>query len=266
MLKTKLGVNTLANCSTIMLTEEFKQISCDTISGAIEKNSEIFSELHTENGRAITFWDAVCTTLAEKLHEAGSAVNCERFLAKRGNWEFSIVYYDGNILIFMREKRFEDIKKQFEKDSKIKHYLPNLAKVLNIDIPLMQDGLFMFENDESKEQAETITNNVLKNVYEKHEYIKRFGVILFDADKENLYSIRLVVINGALEICAEEDFSNHIRITTPVVTNDIKDNPKDNYIDPGKGLKLTGKAMDKKVAKEQKFRRDSHIENANDDK
>lgn len=263
MLIIKCEVNTLSN-NSIMLTEKFKQIFCDTIRKSIERNSEIFAALQTENGRAITFWDAVCTSLADSLHEEGSAINCERFLAKRGNWEFSIVYCGGNVLIFMREKRFENIKKQFEKDNNMKHYLPNLAKILNIDIPLMQDRLFEFEDDACKEQAETIASQVLKNVYEKHEHINRFGIILFDADKENLYSVRLVVVNGALEICYEENLNNYICMTTPIVLNDVKDNPEDNYISPEKGLSFTRKANDKKAAKEQKIRLTGHIENANE--
>lgn len=235
----------------IKLTDDEKRAMCNVISSAIDANNEIFSQLSTTNGWPITFWD----NIASKMEEEFEAINCKPFIVRRGCWEFSILYIRGHILLFMREKRFTEIQKLFNKNSENTHYLPNLATILNADIPVNQQNLFCL--NKRIEKAKEVTEKVLKEIYAANEKIERLCVVLFEADKGSLYSIRLVLVNGALEVCDQINLNEYIERTQSVVADSVTEYPEMAPVDPTKSLRFTSKAESKKASKERQFKKEN---------
>lgn len=241
----------------IELTLKEKQALTNVVVNAIESNNVTFSNKTTDNGWSITFWD----NLSSEMEKQFGAINCKPFIVRRGYWKFAIVYLRGAILVFMREQRFLEIKKQFSENSKCTHYLPSFANALNVDVPIDQQNLFDVNNNELKEKARETTIKVLKNVYSEHEKINRLGLVLFDADRESLYSMRLVLINGALEICDEDNLSAYIKLEQSIVTENVIEYPEIMFVDPSKGLRFTSKAQNKKANKERTYKQETKQDN-----
>ena len=61
-------------------------------------------------------------------------------------------------------------------------------------------------------------------------------MILIDADDTHLYSVRMVLVNGALEICDEYSLKDYIQIKEPIIVESVQEYPDAKPDDPSKIL------------------------------
>ena len=239
----------LIDVKTCLNDKELKVI-CKCLRDAITDTKVMLNDYYTENSWAILYWDNVNKRFVESCVNNTGLENCEVFITKRGPWAFAIMYKDGIIYTFMREERFEELKKTYEANSKTMHYTVGLSKILNIGLPKQQQILFSDNVDNT--QVKDMVTKILKQLLEKNKVIEGYVTILFDAGRTELYGARMVLLNGCLEICAEYDLGKYIHFEESVIVESVNDYPNNTPDDPTKGLKLTKKWLDRKAKKEKR--------------
>ena len=105
-----------------------------------------------------------------------------------------------------------------------------------------------------------VVDKVLNVITEKGKIINGFVLILFDADKQNLLSARMVLLNSELEIYAEENLNKYIRTKTSIVVDSVADYPDKKPVDPTMGLKIKAKAQERKANKELNMKEEKDID------
>lgn len=243
------GAKVMPICLEKCLSDECKAVLLKTIQDAIDSRNEALIGYPTKNAKANLFWDELNKKIMETLKCNFGMTNCEPFITNRSCWKFVLVYANGIIFSIMREQRFEELKKELDKNSKSQHYAVNLAKILNFEAPDVQGRLFVVADDEEHKRADDITSKLLRNLDVASDCIDGYVMVLFDADDTQLYSARMVLVNGALGICEEYNLKNYIEIKEPVMVDSVHEYPHGKPEDPSKGLKLTGKAEARKAKK-----------------
>lgn len=235
-------------CLEKSLSDKCKAALLKTIQDAIDSRNEDLIGYPTKNAKANLFWDEINKKIMETLKRNFGMTNCEPFITNRGCWKFVLLYANGIIFSIMREQRFEELRKELDKNSKSQHYATSLARILNFEVPNLQGRLFV-DDDDAYKQAANITSKLLQNIDVDSDCINGYVMVLFDADDTQLYSARMVLVNAALEVCDEYDLKDYIEIKEPVMVDSVQEYPHGKPEDPSKGLKLTGKAEARKAKK-----------------
>lgn len=246
----------LENC----FTSKGKQGLCDFIQSAIENRNQILQGHFTQNSKSNLFWDKLFKVIMDEMEADFGIFSCEPFITNRGCWKFALLYSDSIIFSVMREQRFEELQKELRKNSKSPHYAVSLARILNIDVKNLQGCLFTDIDDEVYKRSVDVTNKLLNNLDDKSEHIEGYVMILFDADDTQLYSARMVLVNGNLEVCDEYSLKDYINIRESVIVESVNEYPGGKPEDPSKGLKLTNKAAVRKAKKQNILQHNSAVE------
>lgn len=231
-------------------TEKGKHGICNFITSALESRNQILKDNPFKNSKSNLFWDEMFQTIMKEMESDFGFVSCEPFVTNRGCWNFALIYSDGVLFSIMREKRFEKLQKELAKNSKLPHYVASLARILNVSVKNQQGCLFAVNDDEVNKRAADITSKLLKRLDIDSDLIEGFVMILFDADDTHLYSARMVLVNGALEICDEYSLKDYIQIKESIIVESVQEYPDAKPDDPSKGLKLTGKAEARKAKRQ----------------
>ena len=162
----------------------------------------------------------------------------------------SMIYSDGILFSIMREQRFTQLQKELAKNSKSTHYAVSLARILNVGVKNQQGCLFYVTDEEVDQRSADITSKLLQRLDIDSNLTEGFVMILIDADDTHLYSARMVLVNGALEICDEYSLKDYIQINEPIIVESVQEYPNGKPDDPSKNLKLTGKAEARKAKRQ----------------
>lgn len=231
-------------------TEKGRQGLCNLFEGSIECRNQILKNYPIRNSKGNLVWDVLFRMLMEEMESDFGFVSCEAFIANRGCWNFALIYSDGVLFSIMREQRFTQLQKELTKNSKSTHYAVSLARILNVGVKNQQGCLFSVTDDEVDQRSADITSKLLQRLDIDSDLIEGFVMILIDADDTHLYSVRMVLVNGALEICDEYSLKDYIQIKEPIIVESVQEYPDAKPDDPSKNLKLTGKAEARKAKRQ----------------
>ena len=204
------------------------------------------NRLPTKNSIPSRIWDFINRNLIESLQTQ----DCSVCRASRGPWEMLVVLEKSTrfIVTFMREKRFSELVKSQNKRNKM-HYLDMLTLYFNgnVSSPYSQLSIFPHEfNDEDRldEQIQLL----LRDLRGDSEIVRNHILVLFDTVGFELTSIRMVMLTPSLEIAIKEDWNQYIYRNESVIveTVDNSDSPSNK---PNRGLKLKGRAIEKRKSK-----------------
>ena len=246
----------LENC----LSENAARTICQGMQEAIDNTRASLSGFPTKNSWPTRFWDEINKYMVDNLMGPAGLMNCEVFVASRGPWLLGIAYSDGVVYSFMREKRFEQLKHEYRRNSELTHYTISLARVLNVGLPLREQRLFNNDDDNVLEKSRDIVYNVLQRLVSQDKVIKSYVLILFDADETSLYSARMVLVNGALEICSERSLDKYIPIHEPIITESANEYPDNAPVDPYNNLIISAKGQKRLANKQNKELKKSNSE------
>lgn len=221
--------------------EKLKERFCAAFENVHDLCEETMGMLDTQNSRPTNFWDNLNTELGKKLFDYP---NYKRYICNRGPWELVVVYFNGIIFTFMREKRFDEIRKEYAKDSNSRHYVALLAKCFNSDLKLINGSLFYEELPTCDDVIRDDLEKMLKSFDDDGLKIDRHALILFETDSDILLNIRMVVINSRFEIVYQESLNKYIEVAESTTVKKVED--KEQITDPKRKLKFTGKALTRK--------------------
>ncbi len=212
------------------------------------------NRLKTKNSVPFLKWDILNTLLCDEF----DTPDCMSYIAKRGAWKL-ILLYDKNtgfLFSFMRESRFNSLRKDFDKRKKM-HYIDILAMFLNEDLraKALQTKLpLVFGKDKKfsdEERMHEIVHNFLIQLLEDQLLLSRHALILFDGTDYGLTSVRAVMIDTQMNIVEQENWNSYIPTDISIVADEISDSNADNG-DPQHGLRFTSKSDRRKNMKNHK--------------
>lgn len=228
---------------TTCLSEDAARTICHGMQEAIDNTRASLYGFPTKNSWPTRFWDEINRYMVDSLMAPAGLMNCEVVITSRGPWLLGIAYSNGIVYSFMREKRFEQLRHEYRSNSEMTHYAISLARVLNIDLPLQEQKLFNDDNGAILDKSRDIVYKVLQQLVNQDKVIKTYVLILFDADETNLYSARMVLLNGALEICSERSLNEYIDIRDSVITESVNDYPDKGSMDPYSNITISAKGQ-----------------------
>ncbi len=212
----------------------------DDIQSDIQRNG-----LQTCNSVPSRIWDLLNTNIVNSL----DIEDCLIGKARRGPWEMLIIFERSSrcILTFMREKRFSDIQKR-QRQRKRMHYIDMLARQFNKDLLADQQQLSFIPHQFSDEEllAESV-QNLLSDLKSDTDLVHHHVLVLFETVGYRLTHIRAVMVTPTLDIASgsEQDWSKYINADESVVVEKIGYSTVSGN-QPGRGLKLTAKAIARK--------------------
>lgn len=228
-------------------SDEFKDIMIKCISNAVGEDIIINSQgLKTQIGTPDRIWDCINTNL-------GKYFNSEDVIAeitKRGR--DIVPVFDrktGMIHTLMREKRFEQLRKELPKRRRL-HYIDALSRSLNRDLRMqpVQKSLFLIRGHhkfDNEKHIKDIVEKIFKDLAIPGELVKKHGLILFNSHNNMLVSIRCCVIDSNLNIINYDDWSNRIKATESIIPEKSVDITS-IYDNPTMNLQYKQKAKDRK--------------------
>lgn len=198
--------------------------------------------LITNNGRPGRIWDFINT----HIHKDMPAYGCDVGKAKRGYYEFVPIYHRDSktLMTLMREKNFFEVSRNQCRREEA-HYLDALVRVLNSNVEIEEYQLSLFPTPhifKNEEQLAEIAQRFLYNFPLDLMDIDRHVLILFSTSGSILLSVRAVLLDPALHIVAQEDWSHFINQQegSVVATVDMTTATTNR---PMHGMMLTSKAL-----------------------
>lgn len=212
----------------------------DDIRIDIQKNN-----LQTRNSVPARVWDLLNTNLINEL----DIDECTIAKTKRGPWEMLVVFEKTTqcIFTFMREKRFEELKKQQAKRKNM-HYVDMLSKQFNSD--LLSEGRQMSWFDEKsfsdEDRITELVQNLLSELQGEADIVKNHVLVLFETVGFQLTHIRAVMVTPSLDIAkdCDENWSKYITGNESAVVEKIEA-PESPSNQPSRGLSLKPKALNR---------------------
>lgn len=212
----------------------------DDIRIDIQKNN-----LQTRNSVPARIWDLLNTNLINEL----DIDECTIAKTKRGPWEMLVIFEKTTqcIFTFMREKRFEELKKQ-QRKRKNMHYVDMLSKQFNSNLLAEESQLSLFKTSFADEdRLSELVQNLLSDLKSDADIVKNHVLVLFDTVGYQLTHIRAVMVTPSLDIAkgCNENWSQYIsgNVSTVVEKIETSDSPS---IQPSRGLSLKPKALNRK--------------------
>ena len=217
----------------------------DDILTDIRKN-----RLKTKNSIPSRIWDLINTNLIERLE----AEDCTIAIANRGPWDMIIIYEKTthNIITFMREKRFAQIRKNQRKRNHM-HYVDVFSKYFNHELLASNQQLSILPHHFSDEsQLAELAHKLLHDLENSTDIVKHHVLVLFDTVGYQLTHIRAVMVTPSLDTAlnCEQDWSKYIPNTESIIVEQVI-NPDTPENQPNRGLSLTSKALERKKNKPQ---------------
>ncbi len=212
----------------------------DDIRIDIQKNN-----LQTRNSVPSRVWDLLNTNLINEL----DIDECTIAKTKRGPWEMLVIFEKTTqcIFTFMREKRFEELKKQQAKRKNM-HYVDMLSKQFNSD--LLSEGRQMSWFDEKsfsdEDRLTELVQNLLSELHGEADIVKNHVLVLFETVGFQLTHIRAVMVTPSLDIAKDcnENWSQYISGNESAVVEKIE-TPESPSNQPSRGLSLKPKALNR---------------------
>ena len=217
----------------------------DDILADIQQN-----ELETRNSIPFRVWDLLNKNILKTL----DTKDCVIARAHRGPWEMLIIFERTSqcIITFMREKRFSDLQKR-QRQRKHLHYIDILAKQFNKELLANQQQLCLFPHKFSDEdQLAELVQNLLSDLGSNSTLVRNHILVLFDTVGFQLTHIRAVMVTPSLDIAngSEHDWSRFISANESVVVEKVNNSTTPGN-QPGRGLSLTAKAIERKKDRPQ---------------
>ncbi len=239
------------------------QCIADAVGDDIKENSY---GLPTQNGTPGRIWDLIHRNVINTF-------NLDNIIAKptkRGGWGLVPIFdkKTGFIYTLMREKRFDEIKKELPTRRRA-NYTDALTNHLNKNLRPAEKQLLLFPTKKRFEDQEYIKRTVDK-IFEDlsipGEIVKRHAIILFDSNHYELLSLRCCIVNSNLEIVTSENWSKYIKHSESTIVDKVVDSTS-QFNNPTANLSLTQKAKDrkgqKKLPKIRKHSKNSEEKNDN---
>lgn len=211
----------------------------DDIRIDIQKNN-----LQTRNSVPARVWDLLNTNLINVL----DIDECTIAKTKRGPWEMLVIFEKTTqcVFTFMREKRFEELKKQQRKRRNM-HYVDMLSKQFNNDLLAEEKQLSLFEVSFSDEdRLSELVQNLLSELHGEADIVKNHVLVLFETVGFQLTHIRAVMVTPSLDIAKDcnENWSQYISGYESAVVEKIE-TPESPSNQPSRGLSLKPKALNR---------------------
>lgn len=205
----------------------------------IQKNN-----LQTRNSVPARVWDLLNTNLINEL----DIDECTIAKTKRGPWEMLVIFEKTTqcVFTFMREKRFEELKKQQCKRRNM-HYVDMLSKQFNSDLIAEENQLSLFEVSFSDEdRLSELVQNLLSELKGDADIVKNHVLVLFETVGYQLTHIRAVMVTPSLDIAkdCDENWSQYISGNESAVVEKIEA-PASPSNQPSRGLSLKPKALNR---------------------
>lgn len=205
----------------------------------IQKNN-----LQTRNSVPARVWDLLNTNLINEL----DIDECTIAKTKRGPWEMLVIFEKTTqcVFTFMREKRFEELKKQQCKRRNM-HYVDMLSKQFNSDLIAEENQLSLFEVSFSDEdRLSELVQNLLSELKGDADIVKNHVLVLFETVGYQLTHIRAVMVTPSLDIAkdCDENWSQYISGNESAVVEKIEA-PASPSNQPSRGLSLKQKALNR---------------------
>lgn len=211
----------------------------DDIRVDIQKNN-----LQTRNSVPARIWDLLNTKLINELN----IDECTIAKTKRGPWEMLVIFEKTTqcVFTFMREKRFEELKKQQRKRRNM-HYVDMLSKQFNSDLLAEENQLSLFETSFADEdRLSELVQNLLSELKGDADIVKNHILVLFETVGYQLTHIRAVMVTPSLDIAkgCDENWSQYISDNESTVVEKIE-TPNSPSNQPSRGLSLKPKALNR---------------------
>lgn len=205
----------------------------------IQKNN-----LQTRNSVPARVWDLLNANLINEL----DIDECTIAKTKRGPWEMLVIFEKTTqcVFTFMREKRFEELKKQQCKRRNM-HYVDMLSKQFNSDLIAEENQLSLFEVSFSDEdRLSELVQNLLSELKGDADIVKNHVLVLFETVGYQLTHIRAVMVTPSLDIAkdCDENWSQYISGNESAVVEKIEA-PASPSNQPSRGLSLKPKALNR---------------------
>ncbi len=218
----------------------------DDILADIQQN-----DLRTTNSLSFRIWDFLNTNLSKTLNTS----ECTIAGAHRGPWQMLVIFEKSSqcILTFMREKRFAELRKQQCRRKKM-HYIDMLTSQFNSDLLADQQQTTLFPHEFSdKDQLAKLVQDLLQDLGGEADIVRHHVLVLFDTFGFQLMNIRAVMVTPSLDIAqgTEQNWSDYISADESVIVTKVS-NPQDPENQPGRGLTLKAKALERKKNRPQK--------------
>lgn len=209
----------------------------DDIRVDIQKN-----DLQTRNSVPSRIWDLLNTNLINTLDVS----ECTIAKTKRGPWEMLVIFEKTTqcIFTFMREKRFEELKKKQRKRRNM-HYIDMLSKQFNSELLVEGNQLSLYETAFSDEdRLPELVQNLLSELKGEADIVKNHVLVLFETVGYQLTHIRAVMVTPSLDIAkdCDENWTKYISDNESTVVEKLEkpDSPSNQ---PSRGLSLKPKAL-----------------------
>lgn len=203
------------------------------------------NDLDTRNGNANRIWDFINRNVTKNLSYNSYIITG---VTKRGSWEMKFIFdkTNGNLYTLMREKRFEQVKKEVPR-RKTFHYVQAIAETFNTGLVAVGEQLSLFKEQHyyDKDKIKEVIDKILNDLSIPENIVKNHALILFESNNYELETVRCCVVNSNLSIVEELDWSKFITIGESTIMDSVVDSEL-KYNNPSSGLKFTQKAKDKK--------------------
>lgn len=221
------------------------------------------NDLQTTNSFSTRIWDLINTNLIKSL----KAEDCTIAKAHRGCWEMVIIFEKNTqcIFTFMREKRFEELRKRQCKRTHM-HYIDMLTRQFNKELLADSQQLSLFSHSFSDEnKLSEKVQNLLRDLEGDADIVRNHVLVLFDTVGYQLTHIRAVKITPNLDIArqCESDWSEYIASTESIVVERI-DDPDIPGNNPNRGLSLKAKALARQKNKPKHKNNEHEIKHDNE--
>lgn len=248
------------------LTVEEKSCICSIISKSKQSVDETYVNYDTKIAKSTFMWNEINTRVKE-LEQYG----WELYTTRQGPWPFIIMYKNGYLYTFIRNKKFKDVLKKKSEP----HYSLTFAHFLNKDIESTVKTIYSEQTELFSEQTEwffeqKITMNgetknkfheMLDNLVRDDKSIRNHAFIVFDTDDLVILSIEIMVLDSQLNVADYENWNDYIKVETSYTT-EVAD-PKDVY-EPTKGVKLSKQALAVQAEKEQRLKEEPYVVKSED--
>lgn len=254
---------------------ENANVACDTkkiksFVSCVEEavGNDIKNDMHglaTGNSKADRIWDILHTNLRSNMN----TLDCIVDVTKRGRWEMMPVFdkESGFLYNFMRESRFEDLKRERRRGREQGHYVNCLAHILNADLIGVEgqqqlDTSYCSVQKVSLISMKKAVDKILNDLRISENTVKHHVLILFTSRNYVLETIRAVMIDREMNIAHESIWNKYINPVESIImdTTSSSNNASDN---PSRGLKLSNEALKRKksnVGRKITPKRDTKIE------
>lgn len=243
----------------VNLTVEEKICICSIISKSKQSVDETYVNYDTKIAKSTFMWNEINTRLKE-LEQYG----WELYTTHQGPWPFIIMYKNGYLYTFIRNKKFKDVLKKKSEP----HYSLTFAHFLNKDIESTVKTTYSEQIELFSEQTITMngeTKNkcqeMLDNLVRDEKCIRNHAFIVFDTEDVGIFSIEIIVLDSQLNVADYENWNDYIKVETSYTT-EVAD-PKDVY-EPNKEVKLSKQALAVQAEKEQRLKEEPDVVKSED--